>query len=790
MAAGGKREYTAVFSIGAQLLGTFSGAMNAAQARLKGLQRAAQRVQESVKRMTSVFSGLFAGLAAFGAAAIFRKIFEGASDAAIAAEQRTRKMTTSLLQLDAIRKKGLPYAKQQVEEIRAANELLAKQQVYGVEMLDTAAANLAVAAIPPKYIKQALPYMADMLATMQGVTATQEDMGRFANAFGRAVKTGMAKPLKEFGIIITKPEQKMLTAKAKVGDFMAVYNFLIKKMKFAHGAAAELMKTPQGRIKLLNNEMDEMAKRLGSAMLPAKARMADFWRGVLPDAEKALNKLGAAFTRSLGRLGFSTKSFSDVVKGFFGWIGDHADAIITTLETITALFVGLAAVATIYGYIEIVGIGLAIGLIVEATTKYKNFQDLLAKKPGTMADPEQFTKHWYLLGNTWTDVSVQWKLFTDDFVKGWEAIEKAVATVKAAIADFFKWVTGLKLPSWISQQLDKQAELLKKSDSYRIAQNEKDRELERQQRAAQPYHPKGAAGLINPPPAGFDATARFGPPVKLPQAPYFLRPPAPTAMAPWMEAEHNVMSAGQRAFDAWGLGAQRIKNDASATIPTALDVTGAAITNRVMRPIMDCISQWTQLSLLMGTPLSPAITAGARGVAPLAPAANSVNGLPAPDIPDDTTGLQAGGIVTKPMIAHIGEKGPEAVVPLSKLARLGSFAKRHLPAWASEYVDALPQGFADFQKTPTHLPFSEYSHERPTMLHGLLNVSEKLMDRGGERTPTTLHFSPSITIHGNADDQTQRALIEKLSDLSRNFIEDFKQAQNQERRLSYEGGYG
>ncbi|GAG20145.1 unnamed protein product, partial [marine sediment metagenome] len=39
-----------------------------------------------------------------------------------------------------------------------------------------------------------------------------------------------------------------------------------------------------------------------------------------------------------------------------------------------------------------------------------------------------------------------------------------------------------------------------------------------------------------------------------------------------------------------------------------------------------------------------------------------------PDIPEKAPGLQHGGIVTKPMIGVIGEKGPEAVIPLNKIS--------------------------------------------------------------------------------------------------------------------------
>ena len=73
---GAKREYTAIFSIGARLLGSFRGAMAAAQSRMRALQATAM-IGRAVNLQVrfGIFSTLFAGVAAFGVGAIFRKIY-------------------------------------------------------------------------------------------------------------------------------------------------------------------------------------------------------------------------------------------------------------------------------------------------------------------------------------------------------------------------------------------------------------------------------------------------------------------------------------------------------------------------------------------------------------------------------------------------------------------------------------------------------------------------------------------------------------------------------------------
>jgi carbon monoxide dehydrogenase subunit G len=106
-------------------------------------------------------------------------------------------------------------------------------------------------------------------------------------------------------------------------------------------------------------------------------------------------------------------------------------------------------------------------------------------------------------------------------------------------------------------------------------------------------------------------------------------------------------------------------------------------------------------------------------------------------------GLARGGIIGRATHALLGERGPEAVIPLSGGRR------------------------------------SE----------GLLAYASRALGMGGS-VGTHVNFTPNITIHGGATDAAQQTLDAKLRDLARDFVADFKRAQKHERRLSYEGGYG
>jgi hypothetical protein len=111
-------------------------------------------------------------------------------------------------------------------------------------------------------------------------------------------------------------------------------------------------------------------------------------------------------------------------------------------------------------------------------------------------------------------------------------------------------------------------------------------------------------------------------------------------------------------------------------------------------------------------------------------------------------GAQFGGIFRRPSIANIAERGAEAVIPLTGGRRA----------------------------------------------HGLLDYASRALGRTGMGGPvahqTHVAFAPHVEIHGNVTQEETRAMDSRLRDLARDFIGQFKAAQHQERRLSYESGYG
>jgi carbon monoxide dehydrogenase subunit G len=72
---------------------------------------------------------------------------------------------------------------------------------------------------------------------------------------------------------------------------------------------------------------------------------------------------------------------------------------------------------------------------------------------------------------------------------------------------------------------------------------------------------------------------------------------------------------------------------------------------------------------------------------------------------------------------------------------------------------------------------------------GLLSYANRALGRGSGSGATNVTFAPNVTINGNASAAEQKALDSSLRSLATDFIKQFKAAQQQERRLSYESGY-
>lgn len=284
MASGSQRQYNATFAIGAKLLGSFKGVMAQAQSRLERLNSSALKIGSTFKRMTLGLAAL-GGLAGYGISKVFGSLFEGSQEEAAEAEQRMRRLSVTLMQHNQIRLKGVAFAQKQAELIFKANEGLAHQGVIGKELLDSVSTQLAVYGYAPKRIAEMVGPLADVLVTSKGISATQEDAVGLADAWGRAVKTGMVRPMRQYGFILTDAEAKEFKS---LKNAEKRNNWILAWAKGYRGVNIQAAATDLGKVQRFHNEISEFAKDIGRHMLPMQAEMADAWSKALPAAKPAI----------------------------------------------------------------------------------------------------------------------------------------------------------------------------------------------------------------------------------------------------------------------------------------------------------------------------------------------------------------------------------------------------------------------------------------------------------------------------------------------------------------------
>lgn len=299
---GAKREYQAIFSIGGRLLGSFRGAMAAAGARLRGLSSIARGAFGIIK---SGLVGMMAGFGSFLAANVLSKMFQGASEEAIEAEQRTRALTGALMMNNKVAKGGTAEAAKQLDLIYKHNQRLEDQGVLHKDVLDNMAVQLAMkGGIPPGQISDSIDVMQDLLVATKGVTASEEDGTNMAKAWAAAVSRGRLMGLANQGVRITKEQTK---AFSKLTTSQARQAFLMKTIGESYkNVNREARKTDIGRIVMFRNAMKSLSQEIGNELLPAQADMADAWRQMLEDPEvkgmliSAVKGLGGAISWVVG----------------------------------------------------------------------------------------------------------------------------------------------------------------------------------------------------------------------------------------------------------------------------------------------------------------------------------------------------------------------------------------------------------------------------------------------------------------------------------------------------------
>jgi hypothetical protein len=740
--AAGAQTYVTTFAVAGKLLASFKTTMAQTNAQLRALAMRARQTTTAVTtgfaQMGKAVSGLKTSLAALGtmfagfiAANLFSKIFHGATEAAMDADEATRRLAISFMRVQQMKERGEVFSKEVVKHLNEQNERLEQQGVLSSEVYAQINASLAALGFSPRRILDSNELLGDMLVRWKGIRANEEDATeqmRILQKVIQAPKPRMQAFMQMFPEVGPDEIDRIKNAKNREERLKVILDI----GKAYAGLNRKVVKEPGGEWKRFTNLIRKVARDIGHEILPAQDKMAKAWEDLLPKIKPVLELIPKAFN-------------------FFI---DNADVITKSIRDITIAMLALKA-ATLATRANLAGLtlGLLIISIEKASSEYEKFQDLIAKKP--VSDPEHFTKHWYLLNQSWTEAYAGFKAIWWDLPLKWHD----------QMMKFFKdfdWTFGFKkqwddaIKAWFTWW-----------DSVK-------------QHVMHPFG-GGAAG------GGAGGAAAVA---------------AATAPAQAAAAQIPLSAAGlqavqkERAEVMADMARPELRNLISATLAT--EAAGAedqknvleSLTNRLVAQkragnyggVEAAITggfygpyNRGQTSAVMAKGLSDAryqqvgqmlneVAAGRNALGGLTDQGmvNEIKGAIKEQHGEDYYGLQGlpgetesaaykysrqfqhGGIVGGPTMGLLGEAGAEAVIPL----RGGSRAR------------------------------------------GLLDLASRMLGGPPVGGGTHVSFAPSITIHGGADAGTARILDSNLRNLARDFIQNFKAAQAQERRLSYESGYG
>lgn len=180
------------------------------------------------------------------------------------------------------RGKDLKTLKQVNHQLLNEASYLQKIGVVGDEVTIAGQQQLMNYGLSADQINKILPGMTNLLVKQKGLKATQEDAIAVAKLFGK-VLAGNAGALKKQGILYTKAEENIFKNGTKAQKLATLTKLLNNNVRDLN---REMANTPEGKIQQCNNLWGDMQERVGIALLPVLADLANVAITVMPYIEK------------------------------------------------------------------------------------------------------------------------------------------------------------------------------------------------------------------------------------------------------------------------------------------------------------------------------------------------------------------------------------------------------------------------------------------------------------------------------------------------------------------------
>jgi hypothetical protein len=804
-------------------------------------------------------------LAGFAIGSLFRKAFEGAFEAAADAQQRALSLTNEFWL--HMKKQGYEAAEAQTKWLIDFNQTLAKTGVLGRGVFDAMADGLSKIGLAPKEIAAMEPILGGLLVRAKGIRATTADAEELTNNVMRAAKGGrMIGLMTSLKMPVGPSERARL--KAYGDDWRgAVQYFMFLASKYKDFNVA-MKNTPLGQIQRMRNTFAALARDIGETMLPAQADMAAAWEEALPTVKPliltAMQELAMLITSISKELIALAQRFQmpDVAKSVHDLTKAFKDLLdVLGLEWPEAGFFGRLIAGSVILSIKILTVELKIlkklleGIkwlmdhiffreaikdypkMVEQMNRIRGIKPQAAQPAAVMPPVPAWVKKdprllaAYMQGaapaargpSARPTVPYNAPPPPPAAPAGMPPTSQFPITPAAPSIPIYgqpAGVGGMGTPSGLPPG------------------------------ATMPYGPTttpvpaggagaggGGAAAASAPIVGAlgDIRKRYAEELKDPETMRLLMASAqaevgykdPARLQAYIESVLNRAAATGKSLSA----ILRDPHYYPAATKNQLGAQFSAAQAARYAPAIQAALAGSNVSNYATGNESGGVHSGGARVAFASGGERFVEEKWTADwvrrmrqqaaIGEGTqiAGMQAGGIVTKPTLALLGERGPEAVLPSAKPSPLPSPPGAGGASMMSRMMTAmspyLPYAQAALQGrfyAPSWMmggkgqwmqasmgsrmkgeageinPFVVGEGFRMPIMAGAVSAIGKWIGKTAGNEYNMTH-SPTIHIHGNADADAQRAIKIHLEDSHKKFIQDFKDAQRHERRLSYESGY-
>lgn len=251
---------------------------------------------------------------------------------------------------------------------------LQQQGVIGDEVALSGAQQLATYASMPDTVNALLPAMENLLVQQKGVNATAEDATSIANLFGKAMM-GQTGALKRVGISFTEAQEEVLkygTEEEKAAMLAEVVTQNVGNMNQVFA------QTDAGKMQQVKNSLGDFGERLGHALLPVLADIADWLnKRLLPAIETIVSYIEEHPV--IAKITVAIAAFLAVAGPLLIIIGSIASGIGALMTVIPALGGAFAALAGPVG----IAIAIFAAVVAAGIAIYKNW-DKIKKKAGEL----------------------------------------------------------------------------------------------------------------------------------------------------------------------------------------------------------------------------------------------------------------------------------------------------------------------------------------------------------------------------------------------------------------------